>query len=84
MHVKKKYKKKWWAGTLPLFIFVAAGIYVMDSAGITKNTILDAISQAVQSNLGYQAVRSCMPVLAYDAASSGQKTIYEYLADSMD
>ncbi len=84
MHVKKKYKKKWWAGTLPLFIFVAAGIYVMDSAGITKNTILDAISQAVQSNLGYQAVRSCMPVLVYDAASSGQKTIYEYLADSMD
>lgn len=84
MHVKKKYKKKWWAGTIPLFIFVAAGIYVMDSAGITKNTILDAISQAVQSNLGYQAVRSCMPVLVYDAASSGQKTIYEYLADSMD
>ncbi len=84
MHLRKKYKKKWWAGTFPLFIFVAAVMYVTDSAGITKDTILDAAAQAIQSNLGYQAVRSCMPMLVYDASSSGQKTIYEYLADSMD
>ncbi|KAI4448041.1 hypothetical protein C823_002560 [Eubacterium plexicaudatum ASF492] len=84
MHFKKKYKKKWWAGTFPLFVFVVSGIYVMDSARITQHTILDAVSQAVRSNLGYQAVRSCMPLLVYDATSSDQKTIYEYLTDSMD
>lgn len=84
MRYKKKYRKKWWAGTLPLFIFSAACVFVMDSAGITKNTILDAVLEAVQANLGYQAVRSCIPVLVYDASASGQKTIYEYLAANMD
>ena len=84
MRFKKKYKKKWWAGTLPLFIFAAACISVMNSAGITKNTILDAAFEAVQTNLGYQAVRSCIPVLVYDASESEQKTIYEYLAANMD
>lgn len=84
MRFKKKYKKKWWAGTLPFFIFAAACISVMNSAGITQHTILDAVLEAVQANLGYQAVRSCIPVLVYDASASGQKTIYEYLAANMD
>lgn len=66
MHFKRKYKKKWWMGTFPLCIFVAAGICVMDAAGITKNTILDAAVTCLQENLGYQAVQSCMPVLVYD------------------
>ncbi len=56
----------------------------MQSQGITKNTILDAAASAVQENLGYQAVLSCMPVLVYDASDSGQKSIYEYLAANMD
>lgn len=84
MRYKKKYKRKWWVGTFPFLIFVSACIYAMNAGGITKNTILDAAFQAVQSNLGYQAVRSCIPVLVYDASSSSQKTIYEYLAASMD
>lgn len=84
MRYKKKYKKKWWAGTLPLFIFMAACASIMESAGITKNTILDAAVSSMQENLGYQAVQSCIPVLVYDASSYGQKTIYEYLAANMD
>lgn len=84
MRERKKYKKKWWAGTMPLFLAAAACIYVLDSAGITKHTILDAVWQAVQENLGYQTVCSCMPVLVYDAPSAGGKTIYEYLAANMD
>lgn len=84
MRFKRKYKKKWWMGTLPLFIFVAAGICVMDTAGITKNTILDAAVNCLQENLGYQAVQSCMPVLVYDAKDAGEKTIYDYLAANMD
>lgn len=84
MRDRKKYKKKWWAGTMPLFLVATACIYILDTAGITKHTILDAVWQAVQENLGYQTVRSCIPVLVYDAPSSGQKTIYEYLAANMD
>lgn len=71
-------------GTFPLCIFVAAGICVMDAAGITKNTILDAAVTCLQENLGYQAVQSCMPVLVYDAKDSEEKTIYDYLAANMD
>lgn len=84
MRFKRKYKKKWWMGTFPLCIFVAAGICVIDAAGITKNTILDAAVTCVQENLGYQAVQSCMPVLVYDAKDSEEQTIYDYLAANMD
>lgn len=81
---KKKYRRKRWVGTLPLFIFTAACIYILDSFGITKNTILDAAASAVWENFGYQAVRSCIPVLVYDESESGQKTIYECFAANMD
>lgn len=84
MRYRKKYKKKWWAGTLPLFLFLAVCAYLAESAGITKNTLLDAAAGALQANLGYQAVQSCMPVLVYDTSETGQKTIYEYLAANMD
>ena len=59
----KKYNKKRWAGTIPLFILTAACMYVMDAENITKNTILDAAVTAISENLGYQAARSCIPVL---------------------
>ena len=84
MRLNKRYRRKWWTGTLPLVIFTAACLCIMQSQGITKNTILDAAASAVQENLGYQAVLSCMPVLVYDASDSGQKSIYEYLAANMD
>lgn len=84
MRYKKKCRRKVWAGAVPLAIFIMACIYVMESAGITKNTILEAAVKAVQANLGYQAVQSCMPIMVYDSSQSGEKTIYEYLADSMD
>lgn len=84
MRYKKKYKRKWWAGTIPLLIFVTVCVYVMESSGITKHTILDAIVKSVQANMGYQAVQRCIPVLTYDASSSEQKTVYEYLASNMD
>ncbi len=84
MRFKKRYNRKWWAGTLPLLIFISAAAYVMQRAGITKHTILDAAVSTLQSSLGYQAVKSCIPVLTYDAAQDEQKTIYEYLAANMD
>lgn len=80
-----KFHRKWWAGTVPFFLLLASCIYMMESAGITKNTVLDAAVQSVQANLGYQTVKSCMPLLMYDQASdSREKTIYEYLAANMD
>lgn len=82
---QKSYRRKWWAGTVPFLLFLASCVYMMDSAGITKHTILDAAVQSLQANLGYQAVKSCMPVLAFDSAfDTGEKTIYEYLAANMD
>ncbi len=80
----KKYNKKRWAGTIPLFILTAACMYVMDAENITKNTILDAAVTAISENLGYQAARSCIPVLVYDSSQSEEKSIYEYLAANMD
>lgn len=84
MRYKKKSRRKRWAGTVPLIIFTAACIYIMESAGITKNTIMDTLVKSMQANLGYQAVKNCIPILTYDTAQSGQKTLYDYLADSMD
>lgn len=84
MRNRIKCRRKWWAGTVPLLILVAACIYVLNSSGITKNTILDAAARSIQANLGCQAVKNCMPILAYDAGESGQKTIYEYLTAGMD
>ncbi len=84
MHYKKKYRRKRWAGTLPLLIFITACVLVLESMGFTKNSILDAAADAVQANLGYKAVKNCIPVLTYDASKSKEKTIYEYLASGMD
>lgn len=81
---KKKHTKKIWVGTFPLVFFTAACIYVLASLGITKHTIMDAAVRTVQASLGYQTVKSCMPVLTYDATQSAEKTIYEYLAKNMD
>lgn len=77
---KKKHTKKIWIGTFPLLFFAAACTYVLASSGITKHTVMDAAVRAIQASLGYQTVKSCMPVLTYDATQSGEKTIYEYLA----
>lgn len=79
MHRMKKKKGRIWIGALPLLCFTAAAIYVMDSVGVTKHTMMDAAVQAIQSNLGYKTAKSCMPVFTYDASQSGEKTIYEYL-----
>ena len=84
MGLKRKNRKKVWIGTVPFLIFIAACIYISDSYGVTKDTVLDAVVNYIQTSLGCEAVKSCMPLLAYDAAASGQKTIYEYLADGMD
>lgn len=84
MRYKKKCRRKVWAGAVPLAILITACMYVAESAGISKNTILDAAVNAVQANLGYQAVQNCIPIMVYDTSQSGKKTIYEYLADSMD
>lgn len=84
MRFKKKNTRKWWAGTLPMFLLAAVCIYVMDAENITKNTILDAAVTAVFENLGYQAVQSCIPVLVYDASDLEEKSIYDYLAANMD
>ncbi len=84
MRFQKKNRKKVWTGTIPLIIFITVCIYMFDSYGITKHTLLDAAVEAVQSNLGYQAARSCIPFVAYDASRTGKKTIYEYLAAGMD
>lgn len=81
---KKKHTKKIWIGTFPLLFFAAACTYVLASSGITKHTVMDAAVRAIQASLGYQTVKSCMPVLTYDATQSGEKTIYEYLAKNMD
>ena len=86
-HWKKRflYQRKWWAGTVPFLLFLASCVYMIETKGITKHTILDAAAQYLQANLGYQAVKSCMPVLAYDAAFDAEQiTIYEYLAANMD
>ena len=83
-YYKKKQTKKIWIGTFPLVFFAAACIYVMASSGITRHTVMDAMLRSVQASLGYQTAKSCMPVLTYDAAQSGEKTIYEYLAKNMD
>ena len=85
-HWKKRflYQRKWWAGTVPFLLFLASCVYMIETKGITKHTILDAAAQYLQANLGYQAVKSCMPVLAYDAAFDAEQiTIYEYLAANM-
>lgn len=79
----KKEKGRRWIGTLPLLCFTAAAVYVMDSAGMTKRTVMDAAVQAIQSNLGYKTSKSCMPLLTYDVSQSGEKTIYEYLEASV-
>lgn len=84
MRYKRKYKRKWWAGTLPLALFLTACVCAAESSGITKHTILDAVRKSMQANLGYRTAQSCIPVLTYDASASGQKTIYEYLAANMD
>ena len=83
MQRMKKKKGRIWIGTLPLLCFTAAAIYVMDSAGVTKHTVMDAAVQKIQSNLGYKTAKSCMPVLTFDASQSGEKTIYEYLEASI-
>lgn len=84
MRFKKKYRRKRWAGTVPLLLFAAACAYVMESSGITKDTILDAVARSVQAGVGYRAVQSCIPVLTYDASAVPRKTIYEYLAAGVD
>ncbi len=76
--------RKWWAGIFPFFFILAASAYVLASSNVAKDTVLDAAIHALQANLGYQAVQRCMPLLTYDGDASKQKSIYEYLAASMD
>jgi len=80
---KYRWKKKRRAGRLvPLLLLVSGGIYVADASGFTKDTVFEAAVNVFRSHISYEVMESCIPVLTYDAGE-GEKTIYEYLADSM-
>ena len=88
LHRQKKYRarhhKKRWAGTFPLVLVTSVCVSLLQVFGITQDTILDAAVSSMQANFGYQTVQSCIPILTYDASASRQKSIYEYLASSVN